>query len=1428
MPCTAQPRARGCVLGFVIAAGACAGGETVGTDAQHDGSSVAVHITPPVDSLGVGETRRLTIAVTDEDGTRRSAIVKWKSVNPAIATVGAAGDVTALAEGAVAIVARVGSRADTASVYVRPGNLSIQPNAVNTVVGEAVRFSATTTSAGTDASRTSVTWSSSNTNVAVVDPDGTVSMVGEGEAILSATAGARTGTASVSVRQRDIASLRVTPATSTMYPNDSAQLHIAAFDDAGRAMAVVPGNVQWSSSESRVVTVTDGGVVTARAAGSAVVAVHIGGKTATAAVNVQGLPVSSVFVSLETGTLEVGQVTRAKATLTDGDGTTLSGRPVAWQSSNPAIATVNSLGVVTAVGRGTASISAIAEGKVGTADLTVATKTVASVVVSPNPASAAIGQKARLTAAAKDASGGVLVGRTITWVSSNPAVASVSANGLVTAVSIGTATITASTSGVSGTSQFQSTTVAAASVSVSPSAPNVRVGDDVQLTATASDASGNVLASRVPTWSSSNPIVATVSSSGRVTGVSKGTATVTATVDGKSAPASVSVANAAPAPVASITVTLNASSINAGQSTQAVAVTRDAVGNVVTGRTIAWSSAAPVLATVSPSGVVSAIAAGSVSIVASSEGVSNSATLVITGSTQPVASVSLSATSTSLVAGQSQAVSVTLKDASGNTLTGRTIAWSSSSTSVLTVSPSGQVTAIGAGSAVITATSEGKSGTLTLKVAAAPVDPPASVAVTAPATTLSITQTTQATAVPKDSKDTPLTGRTVTWSSSSPGIATVSASGLITAVSAGTVAIKATVDGVVGTLGITVSVSTGTGGTVATVRVTLAQALVQPGGSTQATAVALDARGGGVSGGTPTWSSSNSSVATVSSSGLVTAVATGQATIKATIAGVSGSGTLTVSGSSSVSGTAIANVPTLPQALPSTTVGAPTRVVRVPAGGDLQAALNAARPGDEIRLAAGATYTGNFVIPGTTACSVSEWITVRSDVSDAQLPVSGVRMTPAAATGLAKIVTNNGTAALRTNGPTCGWRLFGLEIVSTNDPTVLNYGILKLGDGGSVGAGEVQTSLSKVPQDFILDRLYVHGTTTANVVRCVVLNSGRTAVLNSWISECHAKGFDSQAIEGWNGPGPYLIENNFLSGAGENVMFGGADPGIFGLSPSDITIRGNHVWKDPTWKGKWTIKNLFELKNARRVLIENNVFENNWADAQQGMAIVIKSAQDACGTCTWEGTTDVTFRYNIVRNSPRGFNVQAVNCVGAACVDVHVQRVRAENNLFENIGTFNGTGTDGFLTLLTHDLTDVALIHNTFIGNLPTTGVATVMDYGAGAARRLQIDDNIFAGHADYAVFYSGMQVGVASLQAMAGSSWSYQRNVAGNVNSAYTSKFPVESWYPTLAGIGFTSATDYRLSPTSQFKGRGSGGTDPGANIDEVYRRTAASKVGM
>src|SRR5206468_132741 len=119
-------------------------------------------------------------------------------------------------------------------------------------------------------------------------------------------------------------------------------------------------------------------------------------------------------------------------------------------------------------------------------------------------------------------------------------------------------------------------------------------------------------------------------------------------------------------------------------------------------------------------------------------------------------------------------------------------------------------------------------------------------------------------------------------------------------------------------------------------------------------------------------------------------------------------------------------------------------------------------------------------------------------------------------------------------------------------------------------------------------------------------------------------GADSQAIMGWNGPGPFKIVNNHLEGAGENVMFGGADPPIHSLVPSDIEIRQNHFFKplswregDPTYAGTpWTIKNLFELKNARRVLVEGNVFENIWRAAQDGFALQL-TVRNQYGGAPW-------------------------------------------------------------------------------------------------------------------------------------------------------------------------------------------------------------------
>jgi Putative Ig domain len=242
--------------------------------------------------------------------------------------------------------------------------------------------------------------------------------------------------------------------------------------------------------------------------------------------------------------------------------------------------------------------------------------------------------------------------------------------------------------------------------------------------------------------------------------------------------------------------------------------------------------------------------------------------------------------------------------------------------------------------------------------------------------------------------------------------------------------------------------------------------------------------------------------------------------------------------------------------LVSTTARAAT--LNVPAGADLQAALNLAQPGDVITLQPGATYTGNFVLPNKGP--ISDYITIRSAAPDSQLPRPGVRMTPAFAAMLPKVKSSNSVSALRTAAGANHWKVMFVEFQANAN----GYGDLI-----SLGAGDSsQTQLSQVPYELVIDRVYVHGDPMLGQKRGIALHSRDTALINSYVSDCKAVGQDSQAVAGFNGPGNYVIENNYLEGATENVLFGGADPTIAGLVTTKIVFRRNLLskplgWRDP-------------------------------------------------------------------------------------------------------------------------------------------------------------------------------------------------------------------------------------------------------------------------
>jgi hypothetical protein len=582
------------------------------------------------------------------------------------------------------------------------------------------------------------------------------------------------------------------------------------------------------------------------------------------------------------------------------------------------------------------------------------------------------------------------------------------------------------------------------------------------------------------------------------------------------------------------------------------------------------------------------------------------------------------------------------------------------------------------------------------------------------------------------------------------------------------------------------------------------------GQSTQIAAVVKDGAGNILSTAAVAWSSSSSSVATVSASGVVTAKAPGNATVKATSGNVTDSTTVTVSSTPapppptpSIGGSAALPTTLLDTPMPSAPA-AGGQVINVPSGGDLQAALNQAQPGDVVQLAAGASFTGNFTLPKKSNPN-SKWIVIRAAVPDAQLPAEGARMTPQIAQNLnlPKVLTPNSTAVFTTAAGADHYRLVGFEVSATAAPTV-NYVLVAIGVN--------ETKMADVPHDFVIDRMYVHGTPTLSLSRCLLLNSIATAVIDSWVSECHAQGSDAQAIEGWGGPGPFKIVNNYLEGSGENIMFGGADPAIPGVVPSDIEIRRNHVAKPTSWiGGPWSIKNLLELKSAQRVLIEGNVFEGSWAQSQTGYGILMKSSNQS-GTCTWCITQDVTFRFNIVRNVGGGIGLAAAPDPYPAQL---ARRLTVSDNIIQNINTGSYVG-DGRGFQIMGNLADVTVAHNTLVS---PTSVFMYAGANGDTLLRFNVRDNVSSGGT-----YGYIGDNFAGLTA-----WTHyvvNGTMTGNViaMAALGTSYPTGNFYPTsMSAVGFVDLAggNFRLASTSPHKGQASDGRDPGADIDAVTSKT-------
>ena len=676
-----------------------------------------------------------------------------------------------------------------------------------------------------------------------------------------------------------VAAITVAPSTVTLVAGAEAPLQATVHDESGRVRTDVP--VVWSVKDTTIARVSAAGVVSARNVGNTQVAASAMGVSAIATLTVQAPAVASVLVQPLAQALTVGQSVTFSATTRDVNGMTLTGRVVTWTSSNDAVATVAQSGEVTARSSGTATITATSEGASGSATVTVSQVPVASVTVSPADVSLEVGRTVALAVAVRDVNGGVVTDRPVTWASSNPSVATVTQTGIVTAKAVGSATISATAGGKSGSAAVTVTTVPVAAIAVNPTTSTLIRGETVQLAATLKDASGTVLTDRAVTWTSSDNTIAIVSAAGVVTGVAPGAVTITATSEGKSATAAVTVVSP---PIASVTVLPASTTIQIGGGATLTATVKDITDAVVPDAAVTWSSSNTAVATVSATGVVTGQAVGTTTISATSGGRTGTASVNVV--LVPVASVSVSPPSLTLVPTETATLSATVRDANSTVVTDRVVTWKSSNTAVATVSASGFVTAVAPGSAIVTATSEGKTGSTSIVVVPKPVG---SVVVSPPTGKITAGQTLTLSATVRDTSGAVVTDRAVAWSSSNTTIATVSSAGIVTAVNPGTATITASSEGKSGSAVVTVQPIP-----VASVTLDPGSVTLGPGENAQLVATTKSADGTVLTGRVVTFTSSNTKVAMVSSDGVVTGIALGTATITATSEGKSTTAAVTV------------------------------------------------------------------------------------------------------------------------------------------------------------------------------------------------------------------------------------------------------------------------------------------------------------------------------------------------------------------------------------------------------------------------------------------------------------------------------------------------------------------------------------------------------
>lgn len=534
---------------------------------------------------------------------------------------------------------------------------------------------------------------------------------------------------------------------------------------------------------------------------------------------------------------------------------------------------------------------------------------------------------------------------------------------------------------------------------------------------------------------------------------------------------------------------------------------------------------------------------------------------------------------------------------------------------------------------------------------------------------------------------------------------------------------------------------------------------------------------------------------------------------------------------------------------------APGHALRVKDGEDLQKALDAAACGDTVELQAGASFRGVFRIPAK-ACDDSHWIIIRTSASDRELPPEGTRITPCyAGVGMLParppfhcVSTSNVMARLSYSGSGGSgpivlahganhYRFIGLEVTRESPGTTV-YNLVSQDDGGEAS-------------HLVFDRVWLHGTAQDETTRGILLGGGsQVAIVDSFFSDFHCIAgtgacTDAQAIAGGMGSrpmGPYKIVNNFLEAAAESILFGG---GTATQVPADIEIRHNYLFKPVVWRlgephfvgaanGRpFIVKNLFELKNAQRVLFEGNILENTWGGfSQTGFAILLTPRNQGRNTCPLCLVTDVTIRYCKVSHVGSGFQIANSRDDSGAAARAG-ERYSIHDVILDDIGkpVAQGFGTLAQISMDAPVLRAIALDH---ITAFPPKSLFLVGGPPNRAMRDFSFTNSLVsAGEYQFTATGGGPQLSCSSqpgpndpaiMLQNCFASYRFDHNaiIGGWNNWPRGNSFPKHPRDVGFTNYDESAQADYHLLRQSRFRGAGTDGKDLGADLDAVNRATA------